>query len=74
MRSDAELHFRDDQAFQHSENTEEAELRNCDCESDSQLIMLLSLVAYVLYLLKNAVILMQNNIAEELKKKCVYFI
>ena len=58
MRSDAELHLRDDQAFQHSENTEEAELENCDHESDSQSVMSLSLVAYVLHLLKDAVILM----------------
>ena len=74
MRSDAELHLRNDQAFQCSENTEEAELKNHDHESDFQLIMLLSLVAYVLYLLKNAVILMQNNIAEELEEECVHFI
>ena len=74
MRSDAELYFRDDQAFQHSENTEEAELENCDCESDSQLIMLLSLVAYVLYLLKDAVVLMQNSTAKELKEECIHFI
>ena len=58
MRSDAELHSRDDQAFQHPENTEEAGPKNHDCEPDSQLIMLLSLVAYVLHLLKDAIILM----------------
>ena len=74
MRSDAELHLRNDQAFQHSENTKEAEFRNYDHESDFQFVMLLSLVAYVLYLLKNAVVLMQNNIAEKLKKKYVHFI
>ena len=74
MRSDAELHFRNDQAFQHSENTEKAESENCDCESDSQFVVLLSLVAYVLHLLKNAVILMWNNTAEKLKEKCVHFI
>ena len=74
MRSDAELHFRNDQAFQCSENTEEAEFKNYDCESDSQLIMLLSLVAYVLRLLKDAVVLMQNSIAEKLKEECVHFI
>ena len=74
MRSDAELHLRNDQAFQHSENTEEAESENQDCESDSQLIMSLSLVAYVLHLLKDAIILMWNSTAEELKEKCVHFI
>ena len=74
MRSDAELHFRNDQAFQHSENTEEAESENCDCESDSQSVMSLSLVAYVLHLLKDAVVLMQNSIAEELEEECVHFI
>ena len=58
MRSDAELHSRNDQAFQHSKNTEEAEFRNHNHESDSQLVMSLSLVAYVLHLLKDAVVLM----------------
>ena len=74
MRSDAELHFRNDQAFQHSKNTEETESENCDCESDSQSVMLLSLVAYVLHLLKDAVVLMWNSTAKELKEKCVHFI
>ena len=74
MRSDAELYFRDDQAFQHSENTKEAELENHDHESDSQLIMSLSSVAYVLHLLKDAVVLMQNSTAKELKEECIHFI
>ena len=54
--------------------TEKAESENCDHESDSQSVVSLSLVAYVLHLLKNAVILMQNSTAEELKKKYVHFI
>ena len=74
MRSDAELHFRNNQAFQHSKNTEEAESENHDHEPDSQLVVLLSLVAYVLHLLKDAVVLMQNSTAEELKEECVHFI
>ena len=74
MKSDAELHFRNDQAFQHSENTKKAESENCDHESDSQLVMSLSLVAYVLHLLKDAVVLMRNSTAEELKEECVHFI
>ena len=74
MRSDAELHLRDDQAFQCPGNTEEAGPGNCDHEPDSQLIVLLSLVAYVLHLLEDAVVLMQNSTAEELKEECVHFI
>ena len=74
MRSDAELHLKNDQAFQHLKNIKEAESENHDHEFDFQLIILLSLVAYVLYLLKNVIILMQNSIAEKLKEEYVHFI
>ena len=74
MRFDAELHFKNDQVFQHLKNTKKAEFKNHDHESDSQLIMSLSLVAYVLHLLEDAVVLMRNSTAEELKEECVHFI
>ena len=74
MRSDAELHPRDDQAFQRPGNTEEAGPGNRDREPDSQPVVPLSLVAYVLHLLEDAVVLMRNSTAEELEEECVHSI
>ena len=65
MRFNIKLHSRDNQAFQHLRNTREAEHRNLNYEFDSQSIMLLNLVIYILHLLKDAVLLMQNNTIKE---------